>query len=320
MSAKPKRVVKHNDLIKARSNMTKVEHRVLAMLIADLSRDDKRFEIQRIHIRDLIERSGSTSQDLYDRGKEICERLLDQKVQIQTKQNGRRVYEGYNCLDKCRYVEGSGYIEARFNDSMKPFLLQLKEKFTIYQLEGFMRLGSRYSMRIYELLKWMEDLVWLRIRVDELREILSCEEKYARFGDFRRRVIERAQSEINEITDISFTYKVEREGQSPVRVNFMIRSGDDRPEPIPVTNADQERSDSIGVKASSNEGEEIRFNRYAMVLSELTQAELSALEEEEIRSALEEGGKRAKTSNPSACSSVVASESVRIALRQLRAN
>jgi plasmid replication initiation protein len=318
MPSKPKRVVKHNDLIKARSNMSKIEHRVLAMLIADLSRDDERFKTQRIHIRDLIERSGSSSQDLYDRGKEICERLLDQKVQIQTEQDGRRVYEGYNCLDKCRYVEGSGYIEARFNDSMKPFLLQLKEKFTIYQLENFMRLGSRYSMRIYELLKWMEDLVWLRIRVEELREILSCEDKYSRFGDFRRRVIERAQSEINDITDISFNYKVEREGQTPVRINFMIHRQDESPKPVTVVQKDSERARRLGVE-TNGQTSDIRFNRYAMVLSELSQTELSELEEDEIRSAIEKGKEAANHANPSASSSVLASESVRIALRELRA-
>jgi plasmid replication initiation protein len=299
--------------------MSKIEHRVLAMLIADLSRDDERFKTQRIHIRDLIERSGSSSQDLYDRGKEICDRLLDQKVQIQTEQDGRRVYEGYNCLDKCRYVEGSGYIEARFNDSMKPFLLQLKEKFTIYQLESFMRLGSRYSMRIYELLKWMEDLVWLRIRVEELREILSCENKYARFGDFKRRVIERAQSEVNEITDISFTYKVEREGQTPVRINFMIHRQDESPRPVSVVRENPDRKRRIGVGAGGQPSN-IRFNRYAMVLSELSQAELSKLEEDEIRSAIEKGKEEANRANPSASSSVLASESVRIALRELRAN
>ena len=320
MSSKTQRVVKHNDLVKARSNLSKIEHRVIAMLIAQLDRDDESFDLQRIHIRDIIEKSGSSSQDLYSRGKEICQRLLNQQIHIQTEEdNGQRVYEGYNALDKIRYAEGDGYIEARFNDSMKPFLLELKRRFTIYQLEAFMQLGSRYSMRVYELLKMREDLRWLRMRVEDLRKLLSCEDKYSRFGDFRRRVIERAQSEINETTDISFTYKVEREGQSPVRVNFMIEpESEARPEIEPVRPEPDEGPQEVGVSADESGSEEIQFNLYAMVLSELSQERLSELSEEEIREAIQVGKERAGASNGSRSSAVLASEAVRIASSELR--
>lgn len=319
MSSTTRRVVKHNDLVKARSNLSKIEHRVIAMLIAQLDRDDESFDLQRIHIRDIIEKSGSSSQDLYSRGKEICQRLLNQKIQIQTEENGRRVYEGYNALDKIRYVEGDGYIEARFNDSMKPFLLELKRRFTIYQLEAFMQLGSRYSMRIYELLKMREGLRWLRMPVEQLRELLSCEDKYSRFGDFRRRVIERAQSEVNSTTDISFTYKVEREGQSPVRINFMIEPQGEADLDIEIVkSASKEGPQEVGVKAEKEVNEEIQFNTYAMVLSELTQEELSDLDEEEIRQAIRTGNENVKASNSSTSSAFMASQTVRAALTELR--
>ena len=320
MSSKTQRVVKHNDLVKARSNLSKIEHRVIAMLIAQLDREDESFDLQRIHIRDIIEKSGSSSQDLYSRGKEICQRLLNQQIHIQTEEDdGQRVYEGYNALDKIRYAEGDGYIEARFNDSMKPFLLELKRRFTIYQLEAFMQLGSRYSMRVYELLKMREDLRWLRMRVENLRKLLSCEDKYSRFGDFRRRVIERAQSEINETTDISFTYKVEREGQSPVRVNFMIEpESEARPEIEPVRPEPDEGPQEVGVSADESGSEEIQFNLYAMILSELSQGRLSELSEEEIREAIQVGKERAGASNGNRSSAVLASEAVRIASSELK--
>jgi hypothetical protein len=66
VSSSTQRVVKHNDLVKARSNLSKVEHRVIAMLIAQLDREDETFDLQRIHIRDIIEKSGSSSQDRMD--------------------------------------------------------------------------------------------------------------------------------------------------------------------------------------------------------------------------------------------------------------
>jgi len=320
MGDAPRRVVKHNDLIQARSNLSKIEHRVIAMLIAQLDRSDESFDLQRIHIRDIIEKSGSSSQDLYSRGKEICQRLLNQQIHIQTRENGSRVYEGYNALDKIRYVEGDGYIEARFNDSMKPFLLELKRRFTIYQLEAFMQLASRYSMRIYELLKMREDLRWLRMPIQRLRELLSCEDKYERFGDFRRRVIERAQSEINETTDIAFTYKVEREGQSPKRINFMIEPKTSAHHEIEAVRREPEEGpQEVGVSAGEGESDEIQFNLYAMVLSDLSQERLSELSEEDIREAIRIGKEQANATNGDRSSAVLASEAVRLASAELRA-
>lgn len=180
-------------------------------------------------------------------------------------------------------------------------------------------------MRIYELLKMREDLRWLRMPVEELREVLFCEDKYSRFGDFRRRVIERAQSEINEITDINFTYKVEREGQSPVRVNFMIDPNEETSSEMSRVRPDSnDGPKEIGIETENGSEEEksqdgeIRFNLYAMVLSELKQEELSEIDEEVVHEAIETGKKESKRANPERSSTVQAFETVRIALRKLR--
>ena len=220
-------VVKANQLIRGRINWTKLEHRVVAMLVAQLKKDDESFEMQRVHISDLMDMAQISSRDIYDRAEEVCRKLLNQKVHVRTStDDGRRVYQGYNCLSTCRYVEGSGYIEAKFNDDMKPFLLQLKRQFTMYRLQNFMRLSSQHSMRMYELIKMREGLRHLCLSVEELREVLCCEHTYDRFSDFKRYVLERARTEIADTCDIYFTYKVEREGRTPVRVRLLIHQPD----------------------------------------------------------------------------------------------
>jgi Protein involved in initiation of plasmid replication len=220
-------VVKANQLIRGRINWTKLEHRVVAMLVAQLKKEDESFEMQRVHISDLMDMAQVSSRDIYDRAEEVCRKLLNQKVHVRTStDDGRRVYQGYNCLSTCRYVEGSGYIEAKFNDDMKPFLLQLKRQFTMYRLQNFMRLSSQHSMRMYELIKMREGLRHLRLSVEELREVLCCEHTYDRFSDFKRYVLERARTEIADTCDIYFTYKVEREGRTPVRVRLLIHQPD----------------------------------------------------------------------------------------------
>jgi F0F1-type ATP synthase epsilon subunit len=55
-----------------------------------------------------------------------------------------------------------------------------------------------------------------------------------------------------------------------------------------------------------------------MVLSELTQEELSDLDEEEIRQAIRTGSENVKASNSSTSSAFMASQTVRAALTELR--
>jgi plasmid replication initiation protein len=324
-------VVKSNRLVRARVAWTKLEHRVVAMLISQLNKDDEAFEMQRVYIRDLIEHADSASRDVYDRAEEICQKLLDQKVHVRMQSDdGRRIYQGFNCMSTCRYVEGSGYIEAKFNDDMEPFLLQLRRRFTMYRLQNFMRLSSQHSMRMYELMKMREGMRYLRISVEELREMLCCEHTYERFSDFKRYVLERAREEIKETCDIYFTYKVERDGRTPVRVNFMIHEQEEETDESPtairseaVENraaSKQRRPEEGGGDRAAGDGERRapRFNLFAMVLGELTQDELSSVSTDEVEAAVGAARTAVDERDPDAPSSYRASEVVRLALRRLR--
>jgi len=289
------RVVKSNELIQSRMNWTKLEHRVVAMLIAQLKKSDDQFTEQRVYIKDIADLSGRSGKSLYDQAEEICQKLLDQKVHVRTTtDDGRRRYKGYNCMSTCEYVEGSGYIEAKFNDDMRPFLLQLKRRFTQYSLMSFMQLSSQHSMRIYELLKMRQGLRYLRISVEELREILCCEHTYKRFTDFKRWVLDNAREELKEKADIYFNYSVERKGQSPVRVNFVIQpngevqlnSGDT----ALIRSGNEGEGKDIGTAETAEEpvSGPPRFNVFAMVLADLSQEELDSFKEKKIRQAIDE--------------------------------
>jgi len=338
-------VVKANQLIRGRINWTKLEHRVVAMLVAQLKREDDAFEMQRVHISDLMDLSQTSSRDIYNRAEEVCRKLLNQKVHVRTRtEDGRRVYQGYNCLSTCRYVEGSGYIEAKFNDDMKPFLLELKRQFTMYRLQNFMQLGSQHSMRMYELIKMREGLRHLCLSVAELREVLCCKHTYERFSDFRRHVLERARTEITDTCDAYYTYMVERDGRTPVRVRFLIHrheedgsppltqreedsSGDDSPRAAewasPENGAVTAGADGASPPPVSSPSRllrtaEDRYNLYVSILTRLPQETLSALSRSTVQSALEAGKRAATPPEKGASPTAVAEAVVQNALERLR--
>jgi plasmid replication initiation protein len=233
-----------------------------------------------------MELSGTNYGALYERAEAICSKLLKQEVYIRDEVDGKRRYRGYSPIVMCEYVEGDGCIVAQFNEAMKPFLLQLKKRFTMYRLQNFMRLTSQHSMRMYELLKMRSDLRHLRITVDELRAILSCEHSYSRFSDFKRKVIDKTQEEIAEKTDIIFKYQVERKGQTPTHVRFIIEDENEEEPRVPGHDSSSGGSRNGSTK-HTRELKPPKIDIYALVLNELTQEEIDEHSEQEIRDLIE---------------------------------
>lgn len=276
-------VVKANRMTQAKMPLSKVEHRVVGMLISQLEKEDNEFDLQKVYIRDLVERSGSASQDLYRRAEEICDSLIDKSIKVRGMEDGKRVYDAYNLMSRCRYKEGSGYIEAKFNEEMRPLLLQLKKRFTMYDVDHFLPLSSNYSMRIYELLKMREDLSILRITVEELRAILGVEDSYEYFSHLDHHVIQKAQEEIKAKTDIYFTYDVEREGRSAERIKFFIHQAGEEPTDKPKM---EDRTEAPNIDVMD------------VFLSELTQEQINRLSSETLEELHERALQQAKREAP----------------------
>src|SRR5690606_32316096 len=123
-------VVKANELINARYDWTVLQQRMVLMMIAQLDMDADDFGNQTIEVGELLDKGQVSGHAYYERAAEAAHVLLDQKIFIR-QPSGR--WRGYNLLS---YVEpGPGYVIARFNPDMRPFLLQLKRRFTKYMLE-----------------------------------------------------------------------------------------------------------------------------------------------------------------------------------------
>ncbi|MCS3651844.1 plasmid replication initiation protein [Salinibacter ruber] len=282
-------VVKANRMTQAKMPLSKVEHRIVGMLISQLEKGDDDFDLQKVYIRDLVERSDSVSQDLYGRAEEICDSLIDKSIKVRSMEDGKRVYDAYNLMSRCRYKEGSGYIEAKFNEEMRPLLLQLKKRFTMYDVNHFLPLSSSYSMRIYELLKMRESISILRITVEELRAILAIEDSYEYFSHLEHHVIKKAQEEIKEKTDIHFTYDVEREGRTAERIKFFIHQ------------ADGERTEKPKMEDRT---EAPNIDVMDVFLSDLTQKQIDALSQERLDKLHERAAQQAEQEVPNRSKSV----------------
>ena len=309
-------VVKANRMVKAKTSFTKLEHRIVAALISQIEREQESFEIQKVSLREIMERAGVESTEIFRKATEICDRLVEKGIGICTYNEDRgRIYTAYTLFRKCRYVENEGIIEAKFEEEMRPFLLQLKNRFTMYSLNFFLQLPSRHSMRIYELLKMREDLGAMRISVEEFRETLGLEDSYEYFTDLKRHVIEKAREQLAEYTDIEFTYQVEREGRTAKRIRFFVRRNedvieetDDRQSVLPGSQTD--------VDYDTGQQSDIRFDVKTWFLKDLSQSEVESIDKEELDEVHQEALAEAQRKNPNAQKSVLAYKTLHIMERQ----
>jgi plasmid replication initiation protein len=144
-------------------------------------------------------------------------------------------------LASAEYFIGQGYMELEFSPKLKPYLLQLKERFTTYRLHNVMQLRSVYSIRIYELLKQYALIGTRLFELDDLKFILGIEKnEYEKYGHFKSKVLKVAQKELNEKTDISFEFEEIKSGRKVAKINFIIHKKEQEEQqldlPLPVSN------------------------------------------------------------------------------------
>jgi plasmid replication initiation protein len=213
-------VVQHNAIIEARYKLSVGEQRLIKTLASMIGPDDEEFKPYTLRIADFATLVGVERKDYHAAVKEVAERLMARPFTL---------YEGgdqvtLTWFSSVRYKGGRGAVEIRFDPGMKPYLLQLKERFTKYELSNVLRLKKTYSIRMYELCKQYQSLGRRRFTIDQLRDILCLDSGYNLYADIKRRVLLDSQKELAEKTDISFDIQEIKEGRKVVAVDLVIRA------------------------------------------------------------------------------------------------
>lgn len=204
MDARNQLVVKSNELIqKTRFSLSANQQKIVLFLISKIRPEDEDFKDYEFDIAEFCEicgikvGGGKTFEEIENAIKDIA----DKSVWIRLA-NGKKALVRW--IDSPTIDDRTGLITVSLDKHMKPYLLQLKENFTQYELIWTLSFRSKYSIRLYELIKSIhyKDLETFqkRFSIDELRELLDAE-NYKQYTDFKKRVLVPAVKEINEKSD-----------------------------------------------------------------------------------------------------------------------
>lgn len=207
------KVSKSNYLIRASYRLTLSEQRVILACLAqvdsrkragnlnDLELQTEGLTINALDYAKLFDVDPSTA---YRELQQAADRLYERTITIKKNDKGERVRHRW-LQGEARAPAGSGYIRLSFTMQLAEHICQLRGKFTTYQLEQVRHLSRPNSIRLFELMMQWRDTKLVRIKVDELKEMLQA--KYPVYADLKRYILKPAFADIDARTDYSVQWR-----------------------------------------------------------------------------------------------------------------
>lgn len=223
-------VVKSNELIqKARYSMTVQQQKLILFAISKIKKNDSPLQEYELSIDEICSVCGLELDSGGTYYKRIKEDLLKLTTRIWVKFPDKS--EGtVSWLSDAYIMPLSGTVTVKFHERMTPFLFELQNRYTQYQLSEVLVFKCKYSIRLYELIRSFLTQDELRegkekeisFTVSELKELLDAE-NYELWNDFNRFVLKKAVAEINLCSDvIRVSYDTYKTGKQVSKVVFIV--------------------------------------------------------------------------------------------------
>jgi len=230
---------KDNKLIESKYSLTKTQLRFFAFMVNKIDYNDIDFFDYESPLKDIYQ----ILDIKHNNKKELIYSLRELTSKNIVLKDNKDEFEMCNLLSYVRVKDG--YLTYRFDKSLKPYLLELKENFTQLSLKIIFSFNSSYSIRFYEILEMKvkqyqkynnEDILKFDYELQELKEMLAGEidkkeniiipKSYNRFTNFHEKVIKVAYKELKEKAQFYFEYELIKVGKKVKSVIFIIKFKD----------------------------------------------------------------------------------------------
>lgn len=215
-------VAKSNDLIPLMSKYDLQDLRLIAYCLScynSKSYDNRKFSVKVSSIANIFEMDAKSSHSVMQR----VVQAVKQPVVLKNENREKYIF----WFSEFEYIKNKGEIEFTLNESIIPYVLELKERFSVYRIGDVHQFKSASTWHLFENLnRWKNVKIW-QISVADLKLLLSKEDKYKRFNSFKERCIEPAVAEINEKSNIFVEYQTIKKGKVVIAIQFIINKKDD---------------------------------------------------------------------------------------------
>lgn len=239
---------KSNFLISAKYKSSLLENKILAVSLTKVRKDENGQLISTVTASELKKYMKKTNGSFYDQLYSCADNLTNRQIVMEDRENNKFMI--LNIVQTALY--DNGRFTIKYNSDLERYLYGLQQNFTKLSLPVMMSFKSVYSFRLYELLKSKayyprdkkkaENLFRITFSVSELKLDLGAvnssydrvqrvlkssspdydkaveaarEKTFARWGDFKDRVIDVAVKEINSLPEacMNVSYELGKSGR-----------------------------------------------------------------------------------------------------------
>jgi plasmid replication initiation protein len=216
-----------NALTNARYEYTETQANIFLVLLSKL-RKDSPDDVYQISVPELEK---LTSKKLnYKQLRNSTEEMMGRVHKIHTHHNGKEVFRQLVLFKRIDYILGTGTIELEFNEYAIPYLFDLKNNFTSFQVQAALNLPSKHAKRIYQICsQWKDKGQTKKVAILDLKKTLGLaddkgNEEYTILAMFKKKVLDVAVKQINEKTDLRIDYQLEKVGRAFQNIFFTVQS------------------------------------------------------------------------------------------------
>jgi hypothetical protein len=211
----------HNAITTARYEYSELQMDLFFYLLSKLRKDDSS-GVYEIVVKDLSTVTGKKY--AYNYLRKATEAMGSRMFEVLTDKSYKQLW----MFQHIEYITGEGRIEVKLSESIRPYLFDLKNNFTSFELLSALRLTSKHAKRIYALCSQWKDLgETKRFEISELKRMLGLiddkgNEEYTEITMFKKKVLDVAVKQINEHTDLNISYTLEKEGRAFKSIIFKV--------------------------------------------------------------------------------------------------
>lgn len=184
-------VSQHNLLVRHPMRMGLYEARIFALMIRGIHRNMETLPPIKVQVKDVVI-CNKPNKKMYGLVAQACDALFKKELNLldpKTKKAGS--FSKVRIVQDIEHIEGTGYIQGTFAEKIKDYLLDLKEEFTLGEIDQLMLLRNANSHRFYWLLKSWDDKPDKVFKLEDFRELVlgTDHTKYSCFGQFNRAIL-----------------------------------------------------------------------------------------------------------------------------------
>jgi plasmid replication initiation protein len=222
---KRKFVVKSNALVEARYRLSLQESQIILWLLTQIQPEDEDFKSHKLDVVSFAKLVNVNVESKYRELRKITRQLMQRVMEIYDPETQTILQISW--LSAAFYELKKGCVSLEFSPYLKPYLLQLKSHFTKIEIVDTLKLKSIYAIRIFELLLQYSSIGSRKMSIIDLRSYCGISEKeYPLYADFKRKVIEKAKSEINSKTEYIIDYTEIKTSRKITSIEWTVKKKD----------------------------------------------------------------------------------------------